>query len=229
MDVKVVLVIICVIHAFGSAYELKIGALIENPTNVSSGLIAHAAVDIAISKVNNDPSLLNGHKLKYVVGNSGCNGKQAIGEFARLIHHDKVDAIIGPSCNEGCLTSGYLATYHNLAMISHNCSTSKMSDRAKYPTFGRVRAYASASVAATAEALANFFAEMNWKRIGVIHSNDEAWKAVTDAIRTILERRQIDFVFDKEYHHLPFSATAAVSDLKDSGARSEFVICLFVH
>ncbi len=210
-------------QTFCHLHELNIGVLIEQPSNESSGMMSHASVDLAVQKVNNDPSILNEYKLKYFIGNSGCNGQQSIGQFAKLVYENKVDAIIGPSCNEGCLSSGFLATYHNLFMMTHKCSTSKLNDKSKYPTFGRVRAFASSSVAATASALGNFFKSMKWSRLGVIHSNEEAWAAVTDALKPLLQNMNIKVIFDKDYirNHVTSSASACMLAARASPARSK--------
>lgn len=205
-------------------HELRIGALIQNPANDSFGKMAHAAVDLAVKSINADASILKHYKLKYSVGDSGCSGVQTVGEFARLVYQGGVNVVIGPSCDEGCLSGGFLATYHNLPMISHSCSTSEMSNTLKYPTFGRVRAYASASIAATAQALARFFKEMGWSRLGILHSNEDTWTAAVSAIKDLLTNMSMEVRFDKDYieGHAASSADACMMAVKKSGVRSEY-------
>ena len=200
--------------------ELRIGALIELKTNITLAKIRQAAIDLAIKNIKNDW----GFPIHYFVGDAGCNGQQSIGEFAKLKYSNHVNAVIGPSCNDGCLTGGHLATYHNMVMVSHSCSSSKMSQKNIYPTFGRVRAYATASPIATTEALVRFFNTMKWQRIGMIHSNEDSWSAAADSIKNDLQKSNISVPFHKDYipGHSASSADACMLAVKKSSIRSKW-------
>ena len=205
-------------------HELKIGVLIEKNSNLTT--VLHAAVDLAVEKINNDPLAANHLRLDYQIGSmASCTGQQAIGEFAKLKYTANVDAIIGPSCNEGCLTAGFLATYHSVPMLSHGCSTSTLSDKAKYPTFGRLRAYASASPKITTKALGRFLESMNWKRIGIVHANLDTWSAASTTIKIDLENQyHIHIPFYKDFieGHRTSSAEANILAIKRSTVRSKY-------
>ena len=199
--------------------ELRIGALIELKTNVTLAKIRQAAIDLAIKNIEKDW----GFPIYYYVGDAGCNGQKSVGEFANLKYSNQVNAVIGPSCNDGCLTGGHLATYHSMVMVSHSCSSSKMSQKNIYPTFGRVRAYATASPISTTEALVRFFNTMKWQRIGMVHSNEDSWSAAADSIRKDLQKANISVPFHKDYipGHLTSSADACMLAVKQSSIRSE--------
>ena len=205
-------------------HELKIGVLIEQNSNLTA--VLHAAVDLAIEKINKDPLTANHFHLDYEIGRmSSCTGQQAIGEFAKLKYTDNVDAIIGPSCNEGCLSAGFLATYFSVPMLSHGCSTSTLSDKAKYPTFGRLRAYASASPKIATKALGRFLESMNWKRIGIVHANLDTWAAASTTIKIDLENQyHIHIPFYKDFieGHRTSSAEANILAIKTSTVRSKY-------
>ena len=205
-------------------HELKIGVLIERSSNLTK--VLHAAVDLAVEKLNNDPLFGNQLHLSYERGSmASCTGQQAIGEFDKLKYTANVDAIIGPSCNEGCLSAGFLATYHSLPMLSHGCSTSTLSDKAKYPTFGRLRAYASASPKISTKALGGFLKSMSWKRIGIVHANLDTWAAASTTIKTDLENQyNIHIPFYKDFieGHRTSSAEANILAIKKSTVRSKY-------
>eukprot|EP00794_Sanderia_malayensis_P009846 gene9846-10856_t len=225
MEMKLVVGLLFFVQVKSSLHRLHVGVLIEQPKNRNSGMIEHAAVDLAIKKANNN-NLLEKYKVEYFIGDSGCSGQQSVGQFARLFCNHNVDAIIGPSCNTGCLSSGLLATYHNLATISHKCSTAKLSVKSIYPTFGRVRAFASSSIKATAMALGKFFQSMKWAQIGIIHSSDESWATITDEIKQLLQKVNIKVIFDMAYikFHVTASADACMKAVLKSPVRIVLVL-----
>ena len=235
-NAKVCLIIASLICLFNAhIHELNIGALIElNSANSTLVKIRQAAIELAVQNMKKDW----GFPINFFFGNSGCNGQQSIGEFARLKYKHHVNAIIGPSCNDGCVTGGHLATYHNMVMVSHSCSAAQMSNKVKYPTFGRVRAYASASPLSTTKALVKFLNTMNWQRIGIIHSNDESWSAAATTIKNDLENATIAVPFHKDYirGHSISSAHACMKAVSVSSIRSVYIlsmtkICIhsFIH
>ena len=206
--------------ADGHPHELNIGALLDlNTANATLIKIRHAAVDLAVQNMRKQWDF----PIHYFTGDAGCNGQKSIGESARLIYTNNVSAIIGPSCNEGCVTGGHLATYHNMIMISHNCSSAQMSNKVKYPTFGRTRAYATASPRSTTSALLAFFADMKWQRIGIIHGNDEDLSATAMTVKESLENASISVSFHKDYirGHFTSSADACIKAVKGSSVRSK--------
>ena len=199
--------------------ELRIGALLEIKTNLTMAKIRNATVDLAISNIQNDWSF----PIFYDVGDSGCSGQQSIGELAKLKYSSQVNAIIGPSCDDGCMTSGHLATYHNITMVSHSCFSSKLSQKNIYPTFGRVRAYATASPLATTEALIKFFNTMKWKRIGMIQSTEDSWSAAANTIKNELVNANFSIPFHRDYiaGRATSSADSCMLAVKASSVRSE--------
>ena len=211
-------------------HHLRIGALLDQ-SNKTLAKIVHGAVDLAVRSINEDMAFKNLFALDYVIGESGCTGEKSTGEFARLKYRHQVDAIVGPSCDEGCKAGGFLATYHNVPMLSHSCSTSQMSDKVKYPTFGRLKAYASASPFTTTNALVMFFGNMNWKKIGIIHGNGEKWSSAASAIKYGLQKAKIEIAVSAEYlfGHTASSAHASMQAVKRLDVRSKWLcFCVFI-
>ena len=67
------------------------------------------AAELAVQQVNADKTLLPGHTLDYLWGDSGCSPKQALVAMGELLH-DKthVSAVIGPGCSSACKVTSYL-------------------------------------------------------------------------------------------------------------------------
>ena len=214
------LLVLCLRLVNARLQELRIGALIELKANLTLAKIRKAAIGLAIKNVEKDW----GFPIYYYFGDSGCSGPKSIGELARLTYSNQVNAVIGPSCNDGCVTAGHLATYYNVIMVSHSCTSSKMSQKDIYPTFGRVRAYATASPISTTQALVRFFNTMGWKRIGMVHSNEDSWSDAADAIKNNLLRSNISIPFHKDYipGHSASSADACMLAVKSSTLRSKW-------
>ena len=213
------MLVLCLSPSNARLRELRIGVLLEFNNNSRMVDIRNATVKLAISNIESD---WNFPILSYI-GDSGCNGQQSIGKLAELKYSYQVDALIGPSCDDGCVTGGQLATYHNMTMVSHSCFSSKMSQKDIYPTFGRVRAYATASPLATTEALIKFFNTMKWKRIGMIHSTEDSWSTAANTIKNELVKANFSIPFHRDYiaGHATSSADACMLAVKASSVRSE--------
>lgn len=84
-----------------NSYKLLIA--FQAPLNVSypfSALRLGAALQIAVDKVNTNPSFLGNYSLEFVYTDSDCNPKTSLGAFIRQVWKRKVSAIFGPACPE---------------------------------------------------------------------------------------------------------------------------------
>ena len=131
-------------------------------TGSSRGRRIAGAVAVAVDAVNADRDLLQGQKLEFDWGDSGCSpGKslEAIGALAEQHTEEQVDwaAVIGPSCSSACEVTHLLLKGPNLLIetqnvesgdrlvwkgwglpqISHGCTSPTLSDDQQYPLFSR--------------------------------------------------------------------------------------------
>ena len=75
--------------------HLTLGVLLPSPTWTGNG-----AVPLAVDRVNADPRLLPGVKLRFVP-EFGCNSSDALKGLGKLVKLTDVDALIGPACSSG--------------------------------------------------------------------------------------------------------------------------------
>lgn len=73
----------------------------QAPWNVSFPFSARrlgSAIQIAVEKVNNNPSFLGNYSLDFVYKDTGCNPKESLGEFIQQVWRENVTALFGPAC-----------------------------------------------------------------------------------------------------------------------------------
>lgn len=83
------------------AHRLTIG--FQAPWNMSlpfSALRLGSAIQIAVDKVNSNPSLLGNYSLDFVYVDTGCNPKVSLGGFIHQVWKENVSALFGPACPE---------------------------------------------------------------------------------------------------------------------------------
>lgn len=81
----------------------KLIVAFQAPCNISHPLSAQrltSAFEIAINKVNTDPSYLYYYKLEYVYGDCSCDAKKSLQTFINQVQKENVSALFGPVCSE---------------------------------------------------------------------------------------------------------------------------------
>lgn len=81
--------------------QLVIG--FQAPWNMSlpfSALRMGSALQLAIEKVNNNPSLLGNYSLDFVFTDTECDPKISLGGFIHQVWKENVSALFGPACPE---------------------------------------------------------------------------------------------------------------------------------
>lgn len=83
------------------ARKLLIG--FQAPWNTSfpfSALRLGSAIQIAVEKVNTNPSFLGNYSLDFVYKDTDCNPKESLGGFIHQVWKENVSALFGPACPE---------------------------------------------------------------------------------------------------------------------------------
>lgn len=71
------------------------------PWNISlpfSALRLGSAMQIAVEKVNSNPSFLGNYSLDFVYMDTDCNPKVSLGGFIHQVWKENVSALFGPAC-----------------------------------------------------------------------------------------------------------------------------------
>lgn len=82
-------------------HKLLIG--FQAPWNMSfpfSALRLGSAIQIAVEKVNTNPSFLGNYSLEFVYTDTDCDPKLSLGGFIQQVWKEKVSALFGPACPE---------------------------------------------------------------------------------------------------------------------------------
>lgn len=83
------------------SYRLLIG--FQAPWNISYPFSAQrlgSAIQIAVEKVNTNPSFLGNYSLDFVYKETGCDPKLSLGGFIHQVWTENVTALFGPACPE---------------------------------------------------------------------------------------------------------------------------------
>lgn len=82
-------------------HKLVIG--FQAPWNITlpfSALRLGSAIQIAVEKVNTNPSFLGNYSLEFVFIDTECNPKVSLGGFIHQVWKENVSALFGPACPE---------------------------------------------------------------------------------------------------------------------------------
>ena len=147
-------------------------------------------MDMAIDDLNEKLVPEFNIKLRTVLEDSGCDKQTAVGGTSNLLKKN-VKAIIGVFCSDGCLSSGLLAGYANVPMISHGCSSSLLSDKTSYQTFARTRPYAREILPLLSKMIHTVLKTFKWKHVGIVHSSQSIWENAFMTVSKFLRNENI--------------------------------------
>jgi hypothetical protein len=144
-------------------------------------------IDRAIEEVKSR-NILPGYNLTYTLNDSKCSSYEASGITADLKNAQaRVDAYIGPGCSAACLSSGLLAHYWNIPMISYSCSSSSLMNRKKFSTFARTQPFSRTYSSVTPKALLKIMQHYRWTRAAIIapygYKGDNIWEPIASSVR----------------------------------------------
>eukprot|EP00064_Thunnus_orientalis_P010867 superscaffoldBa00001514_g10896 len=120
-------------------HKLLIG--FQAPWNVSfpfSALRLGSAIQIAVEKVNTNPSLLGNYSLDFVFTDTDCNPKLSLGGFIHQVWRENVSALFGPACPEEAEVTGLIASTWNIPMFGFVGQSSKMDNSNIYDSYIKI-------------------------------------------------------------------------------------------
>ena len=96
---------------------LKIGVLVPVSGSWAAGRTIAGAASLAVDTINRDAAMLVGRRLEFVWRDSVCSSSQALVALSEMIAESKVDAVIGPACDEACESTAHFTAGQNLLQV----------------------------------------------------------------------------------------------------------------
>ncbi|XP_076007873.1 guanylate cyclase 2G [Genypterus blacodes] len=159
----------------------------QAPRNMSfpfSALRLGAALQIAVEKVNTNPSFLGNYTMEFVYTDSDCNPKTSLQQFIHQVWKQKVSAIFGPACPEEAEVTGLIASSWNIPMFSFVGQSSKTDNSDIYDSYIKV----VPPLKRSAEILMKTLEFFGWSHVAMIGGglDSNTWDKV-DALWKIVE------------------------------------------
>uniref|UniRef100_A0A8C2ALT2 Guanylate cyclase n=1 Tax=Cyprinus carpio TaxID=7962 RepID=A0A8C2ALT2_CYPCA len=170
-------------------YKLTVG--LQAPRNISypfSLLRLGSAMQIAIDKINANPSLSGNFTFDFVYMDTDCNAKLSLQGFIDQVMNKNVSALFGPPCPEEAEVTGLIASSWNIPMFGFVGQTPKMDNILVYDTYIKI----VPPIKRVGEILLKTLEFFGWKYVGMIgggadtntwDSVDALWKSVEKQLR----------------------------------------------
>eukprot|EP01018_Ginkgo_biloba_P019923 Gb_06329 [translate_table: standard] len=169
---------------------VKIGALISSKSR--TGKCIKMALELALDKVNEDPSLLNGTKLALLVADSNSNAFQGAASAMELVD-DGVVAILGPQTSAESHFVAYIAEATHVPLVSFSATDPALS---QLTYFNRVVPSDAMQMAAVASIIDYY----GWKEVVALFTSDDLGKNSIRALRNALEQLGSRIVYTKAFN-----------------------------
>ncbi|XP_032357621.1 guanylate cyclase 2G [Etheostoma spectabile] len=201
------------------SHRLIIG--FQAPWNMSfpfSALRLGSAIQIAMEKVNTNPSFLGNYSLDFVYMDTDCKPKVSLGGFIHQVWTENVSALFGPACPEEAEVTGLIASTWNIPMFGFVGQSSKMDNTDIYDSYIKV----VPPLKRSSEVLVKTLEFFGWNHIAMIggglESNtwdkvDALWKTFENPLRDKFKLAAA-VKFDTSnprlvYEHVKFISTVA--------------------
>uniref|UniRef100_A0A8C6Q0J9 Guanylate cyclase n=1 Tax=Nothobranchius furzeri TaxID=105023 RepID=A0A8C6Q0J9_NOTFU len=164
----------------------------QAPWNVSFPFSARrlgSAIQIAVEKVNNNPSFLGNYSLDFVYKDTDCNPKESLGGFIHQVWRENVTALFGPACPEEAEVTGLIASTWHIPMFGFVGQSSKLEDEEMYDSYIKIMPPFKRS----SEVLVKTLEFFGWSHVAMIGGGletntwdkvDALWKTVENPLRT---------------------------------------------
>ncbi|XP_055972407.1 guanylate cyclase D-like [Sorex fumeus] len=131
-----------------------------------------AAAQLAVDRVNQDPSLLPGTRLAAMVLPTGCDTPGALAKF--LTHKDTVATFVGPTNPGYCPAAALLARGWGKNLFSWTCGSAE-GPQELVPT-----------LPPAAHVLLSVLRHFGWARVAIVSSRQDIWLATAQQLATSL-------------------------------------------
>ncbi|XP_073684296.1 guanylate cyclase 2G [Garra rufa] len=172
--------------------QFKVTVGLQAPLNISypfSLLRLGSAMQIAIDKINANPSLSGNFTFDFVYMDTDCNAKLSLQGSIDQVLNQNVSALFGPPCPEEAEVTGLIASTWNIPMFGFVGQTAKMDNTLVYDTYIKI----VPPLKRVGEILVKTLEFFGWKYVGMIggsadtntwDSVDALWKNVEQQLRS---------------------------------------------
>uniref|UniRef100_A0A674JFT8 Guanylate cyclase n=1 Tax=Terrapene triunguis TaxID=2587831 RepID=A0A674JFT8_9SAUR len=189
-----IITLIAVVFANALDRGLEMSKLIvafQAPWNASHPLSAQklgSAIQIAIDKVNSDPSYLGNYTLDFVYADCGCDAKKSVNAFINQVQKENVSALFGPVCSEAAEVTGLLASHWNIPWFGFVGQSAKLDNADLYDTYVKL----VSPLQRIGEVLHKSLQYFGWKYVGLFGGSsdastgekiDELWMSVENQLQ----------------------------------------------
>lgn len=141
-----------------------------------------AAARLAVSRINQDPSLYPGVTFDYVILEEDCETSQALSHF--LGYYVQASAFVGPVNPGYCDAASLLGKSWNKAMFSWSCIGHELDARRNHPTFIH-------TMPLPTDVLLHLMRHFSWAHVGIISSGDDIWVETASKVANALRSHGI--------------------------------------
>ncbi|XP_060028242.1 guanylate cyclase 2G-like [Erinaceus europaeus] len=159
---------------------------LQAPWNISHPLSVQrlgAGFQIAVDKLNSEPTNFKNFSWEFTYTNSACSAKEALDILTNQVQREQISALFGPACPEAAEVIGLLASEWNIPMFDFIGQTAKMENAILYDTSVKLMP----PMRTVGDVLQKILQYLGWKDIGVFggHCQTSTWDGVDELWRVI--------------------------------------------
>ncbi|XP_051928633.1 guanylate cyclase 2G [Hippocampus zosterae] len=148
-----------------------------------------SAIQIAVDKVNGNPTFLGNYTLGFVYMDTACSPKLSLAGFIQQVWRDNVSAVFGPACPEEAEVTGLMASAWSIPMFGFVGQSSKMDNSDVYDSYVNVLPPLKRS----SEVLVKTLEFFGWTHVAMIGGGQDSntwdkvdglWKTVETPLRS---------------------------------------------
>ncbi|XP_052766040.1 guanylate cyclase 32E-like [Mya arenaria] len=171
----------------GSTTSLKVSFLASTSGIKGKSKYFAGAFFTALDYINNNKSILQGHRLDYLFNDTRANSIDAINIMTSQLGNDTI-GFIGP--DEMCQCEATVAAAWNLPMIGYKCHDSKTGDPDESLT-RRTFARTQPSTAKVSKSIISILQYYEWKRLTLVVGASSIWNETAESLMDLMKDNNI--------------------------------------
>ncbi|XP_056156828.1 retinal guanylyl cyclase 2 [Lampris incognitus] len=175
------------------------------------------AAQLAVNRINKDPSLSNGVTFDYVVLQEPCQTSRALESF--LGFHTRASGFIGPANPGYCEAASLLSKGWNKAVFSWNCVGHDLDDVRSHPTFAR-------TMPRPTWVLLKMMHHFRWAHVGIIASSDDVWVETATKLANVLRSHGMPVRLVVIMENTPHGIRRTLAKVRKLGDMRMVILCM---
>uniref|UniRef100_A0A8C6RCD0 Guanylate cyclase n=1 Tax=Nannospalax galili TaxID=1026970 RepID=A0A8C6RCD0_NANGA len=183
-----------------------------------------AGLQMAVEKLNSEPTGLGNFSWEFMYTNSVCSARESLAIFINQVQKEQISALFGPACPEAAEVIGLLASEWNIPMFDFVGQVAILDNSFLYDTYVTL----VPPKQEIGDVLQKILQYLGWEHIGLFgcYSGVSSWDGVDELWRVVERELQSHFTIAASVRYTDRSPVTLQGDLRSMSSIARVIILI---